>query len=279
MEEIARNIPTEVGGWTAAGSDRTYDRETLFDYMNGGAEIYLAFDFRGVLTRRYHAEDAGDPALTDEIVLDIYDMGSSAEAFGVFSCDVEDEPAGIGQGSEYGYGLLRFWQGRFFVSILTSGSLETAEAAILELGRTVADVLGPTGPEPELLALLPSVGRLDNRTGYFHGNVTLNVRFFIASDNILGLDRDTDCAIAEYERGETGKVTLLIVRYPDPDRAAAAESTFRTIYLSAAGESGEEQMDDGGWTRVMREETVLALVFDAPTVEIARELQAEIRFP
>ena len=36
-------------------------------------------------------------------------------------CDREDPEAGIGQGSEYGFGLLRFWRNRFFVTIMTTG--------------------------------------------------------------------------------------------------------------------------------------------------------------
>ena len=73
--------------------------------MNGGAEVYLSYDFKRVRVRRYAGPDDG------EIVLDVYDMGSSAEAFGVFSTSIEDPEVGLGQGSEYGAGLRRVRQG------------------------------------------------------------------------------------------------------------------------------------------------------------------------
>ena len=101
-----------------------YGRDKLFDYMDGGAEVYLAFDFREVFVRKY-ADAAGN-----EIALDIYDMGSSREAFGIFSFDRQDPEAGIGQDSEYGLGLLKFRQGRYFVSITVSGDEKAAEKAI-----------------------------------------------------------------------------------------------------------------------------------------------------
>ena len=76
--------------------------------MDGGAEVYLAFDFRRVFARKY-AGPGGN-----ELALDIYDMGSPEEAFGIFSCDRGTPAAGIGQDSEYGFGLLRFQSGPVF---------------------------------------------------------------------------------------------------------------------------------------------------------------------
>ncbi len=186
MPDFSRLIPARVGDWTAAGKDAVYDRKTLYDYMDGGAEVYLAFDFRQVFARKY-AGPGGK-----EISLDIYDMGSSAEAYGIFSCDREDPGAGIGQGSEYGFGLLRFHQGRFFVTVMTAEEGEDAGKAVLDIGRAVAKELGPPGPGPDMVGYLPRDSLRPDRTSYFHANVNLNNRYFVASENILGLDRSTD---------------------------------------------------------------------------------------
>jgi len=188
-----RAIPSKVLDWQASGADAVYDRKTIYDYMDGGAEVYLAFDFREVFSRKYK-----HPSAQDEITLDIFDMGSPEEAYGVFSSDRQDPDAGIGQESEYGPGLLRFWQGRYFVSVTASGDEPSAEKAIHELGKLAAAQLGPAGFYPALLAALPATGLKKNRTSYFHAPVNLNNRFFVASENILNLDRKTDCVLAEY---------------------------------------------------------------------------------
>jgi hypothetical protein len=84
-------LPKDIAGWKAAGPDKIYDRKTIFDYLDGGAEVYLAFDLREVFVRKFKN------AAGAEIALDVYDCGSPAEAFGAFTCDRQDPDAGIGQ--------------------------------------------------------------------------------------------------------------------------------------------------------------------------------------
>jgi len=260
-----------IAEWQAGEEDETYDRDTLYAYMNGGAEVFLAFDFREVFVRRYSRNGAED------IVLDIYDMGSPAEAFGVFSCDREDPAAGIGQGSEFGFGMLRFWRNRFFVTIMTTGEDEAADAAVLDLGRAVAEELGPDGEPPALLKLLPTDGLIDDRTSYFHSNINLNNRYFITSENILGLGNDTECVFAEYKGDGAESVKLLVVSYPESARADATFDSFILGYMPEAGESGLAKMEDGGWTLAAVHDEYLSIVFDAPTEDHARRIESAIR--
>ena len=272
VKDIYQALPDQVLDWKAEAEDVVYDRETLYDYMNGGAEVYLAFDFQQVFVRKF--KRSGE----DEIILDIYDMGSPAEAFGVFSCDREDEGAGIGQDSEYGFGLLRFWKGRYFVSVIATGDDQAAKPAIFKLGKSVAGLLGPKGKKPEMLKLLPDKGLLKDRISFFHSNVNLNNRFFIASDNILNLDRSTDCAFAEYEEKGQEPVILMIVRYPDKAAADKANASFRLGYMPEAKDTGLAEMENRLWTMVKQKENIVAIIFEAPDTARAQELFLEINF-
>jgi hypothetical protein len=273
VTDLARSIPLRILDWPATGADRVYDSRTLYDYLDGGAEVYLAFDFREAFVRRYRSPSG------EEIALDIYELGSSAEAFGVFSCDRQDPEAGIGQESEYGPGLLRFWQGRYFVALTASGDEQAAEAPILALGRAVAPLLGPDGERPQLLERLPRNGLKPDRTCYFHAPVSLNNRFFVSADNILRLDKTTDCALAEYDSGSAENARLLLVRYPDPGSAAEAERTFRRSYLPEAGESGAAATENGTWVLVRRRFAFLTVVFEAPSEAFAAGLESAVRYP
>jgi hypothetical protein len=241
--------------------------------MDGGAEVYLAFDFREVFVRKY--ADAQE----NEIVLDVYDMGSPAEAFGIFSCDRQDPEAGIGQGSEYGPGLLRFWRGRHFVSITVSGNEDKAEQAVIALGKAVAPLIGPDGGLPELVKLLPAEGLLAAKTAYFHDHVHLSNRYFVSSENVLDLEPRTECVFAEYAAasGDFGK--LLLVRYPDAGRAAAAAASFLKSLLPAADADGAVRSDDKGWSMVKARGTMLAAVFEATSKAYAARLAASITAP
>ncbi|MGZ8878599.1 MAG: DUF6599 family protein [Candidatus Aminicenantales bacterium] len=266
VKDFGSQIPKQVLDWKASGPDAVYDRKTLYDYMDGGAEVYLAFDFREVFVRKY--ADAAE----NEMNLDIYDMGSPAEAFGLFSCDRQDPEAGIGQGSEYGPGLLRFWRGRYFVSITVSGNEDKAEKAVLELGKAVAPLLGPDGAFPEMLKLLPSAGLQPDKTSYFHNHVHLSNRYFVSSENILNLDEKTECLFAEYDApgGDAGR--LLVVRYPDADKAKAAASSFLKLFLPGADADGAALNENKTWTALKTRDNVLAVVFEGSSKAYAGRL-------
>lgn len=266
MKDFGPQIPKQVLDWKASEQDAVYDRKTLYDYMDGGAEVYLAFDFREVFVRKY-ADAPGN-----EMNLDIYDMGSPAEAFGLFSCDRQDPAAGIGQGSEYGPGLLRFWRGRYFVSITVSGNEDKAEKAVLDLGKAVAPLLGPDGAFPEMLKLLPAAGLQVDRTSYFHNHVHLSNRYFVSSENILNLDERTECLFAEYDAPGGDAARLLVVRYPDAGKAEAAASSFLKSFLPGADADGAALNENKKWTMIKTRDNVLAVVFEGSSKDYARRL-------
>jgi hypothetical protein len=273
VKDLAPSIPDKVLDWKSSGKDMIYNRSTLFDYMDGGAEVYLAFDFREVFVRKF-ADSAGH-----EINLDIYDMGSPREAFGIFSFDRQDPEAGIGQNSEYGPGLLKFWQGRYFVSITVSGDEKAAEKAVLELGKAVAPKLGPAGELPDLLKCLPPAGLKKNRTSYFHDAVHLSNRYFVSSENILDLNAATECVFAEYKSGPQESGSLLIVRYPDAAKAQAAGRSFLQAFLPEADALGAARTENKKWVMAKVRGNAVVIVFEAPSKEYADALQSAVRFP
>ena len=271
VNECGLSLPTEIGSWRTAEDDASYDRATLYDYMNGGAEVYLSFDYRRVCVRRFSGPDDG------EIALDVYDMGSSAEAFGVFSVSIEDPEAGIGQGSEFGAGLLKFWKDKYFVSIVNMGIDESADQMLLEIGRAVDAAIPNTGSAPEMLRLLPSDGLNERQTSYFHSNVILSNRFFVAAENILMLTDGTNCVFGEYgEMGNAG--SLLVVQYPDADAAEEGHSAFIRGYLPDSDGDSPHQTENGNWTFSRRTGEYVSIVFEAPSAERAIDLQSSIRF-
>jgi len=273
VKDLASVLPEKILDWKAVGKDMVYDRKTLYDYLDGGAEVYLAFDYREVFVRKF------SDSSKNEISLDIYDMGSSPEAFGIFSCDRQDPGVGLGQDSEYGPGLLRFWQGRYFVSITVSGDETRAEKAVLELGKSVAPKLGPPGAPPDLINLLPAAGLKKNRTSFFHNAVHLSNRYFVSSENILNLDEKTECVFAEYAVDSNENGHLLLIRYPDAVKSQAAFQSFRKAYLPEADASGAALTENKKWAMVKVRGNSMAIVFEAPSKEYANKLQSVIPFP
>ncbi|MGA2954219.1 MAG: DUF6599 family protein [Thermodesulfobacteriota bacterium] len=258
-------LPSEMAGWKWDGKDMKYNSRTLFDYIDGAAELYLAYGFQNLVVRRF--EKPGQPS----IMAELYEMASSEDAYGVFSFEHQDEPVGIGQGSEFGGGLLRFWKGKYFVSVYAEGEGKEVEPAILRSGRAVADSIPGTGPEPKIIQYLPdqTFGLVDKSIRYLKSHVLLNQRFFVSHQNILNLSRETEAALSTYLR-DRQKVHLLLIRYPNSAKAGEAFQSFTKAYMPDASGKDRVKTEDRKWTFARQANDYILIVFGAP-----READAE----
>jgi hypothetical protein len=260
-------LPSAVEGWTWDGQARHYDRRTVFDYIDGAGELFLAYGFRQLTVRRF--EKPGQPPLT----LERYDMGSAEGAYGVFSFERQEASVGIGQGSEFGGGLLRFWKGRFFASISANGEGAEAEAAILKLERDTAAAIPQTGAVPRVVGLIPGkdAGLVETSVRYVKSHILLNQRLFIAHENILNLTPQTGAVLAQYGH-DAQKTQLLLVRYPTTTAAEAAYQKFRTAYLPDAGGADRRKTDNQRWAIVRQRQAFVLVVLGAPTEAVGEAL-------
>ena len=92
---LQANLPKQAGRWSAQTGDRIFDEKTIFSYIDGAAEVYKAYNFRQCLSRQYTI--SGGPA----IILDIFEMGSSEDAYGVFTHDIDGTTVDIGQDGKF----------------------------------------------------------------------------------------------------------------------------------------------------------------------------------
>jgi len=269
LDVLSAALPRQIGIWTAEPKDRIYDRETIFSYIDGAGEVYRAYNMRSCLSRRYTSPNA--PA----IVLDIFDMGTSEDAFGVFTHDRDGRAVDVGQGALYRPGWLSFWKGRFFVSIYTEEETEAAKEAISELSRVVASLIRDQGPQPGLLLKLPPEGLQSRSVRYLHHHTLLNYHFYLADENILNLGQQTDAVLAVYQR--SGKrAHLLLVFYPNVEKAAEAHKTLLHHYLPEAESTGAVLLEDGKWSAAGLKNKFLTVVLEADTRPLAENLLREV---
>ncbi len=262
-DEPARLWPADIRGWQWDGTMEEYNKGNLFDFMDGAAEVYLAYNFRALTVVRFGK--TGRPRVQAEL----YSMGSPEDAFGVFSLERQDPEAGVGQGSEFGGGMLRFWKGPWFVSIFSEGEGRDADEAVLDLGRAVASAIKETGNPPELLRYLPEPVPAEAR--FLRSHVLLNQRFFISNKNILQLQNDVKAVIAPYAVPQ-GKAYLLLVQYPLQARAVSAYRTFDSEYMTDTRKEGLMVTGEGKWTRAERYADSIIIVFNAPSEAEAERL-------
>ena len=210
-------IPAEVAGWRLVDDGQIYDTESIYSYIDGHAEVYMAYGMVRCLSRRYSGPE-GEP----DLVLDLFEQASAADAFGVFTHDRDGEEVDVGQGGLFRHGWLSFWKGHWFGSVYAEGESEAAKKAALALGRAAADAIAEVGEVPPLVAELPVDG-LDPRTVRFlHTQEILNGVVYLGYENALQFGPEIDAVVGRYQRPEGGG-WLLLVDYPDDATAELAE--------------------------------------------------------
>lgn len=266
---VRKEPPKKVGGWVRTERPRRVTADNIFDYMDGAGELYLAYAFVGLDVWKYARTEA------PEILVEIYEMGNSADAFGVLSFDLGGEEVGIGQKSVYGAGLLRFWQGRHFARILAEAETPEAKAALLDIGKRIASDLPGAGTLPELVVRLPEAGLLPESVHHFHTKMCLDYFYYLADANILNLGEKTNAIIADY-RTASGKAKLLVVEYDSNDSCAEASKSFHAVYLRKElpepGAIGSNEIEGGQWVSSLRNANLLLMVFEGESQKDCEEL-------
>ena len=264
-------FPKGLEGWRAAERAR-YDRSHLFDFIDGGAEVYLAYDFRQVSVVTYRRKEAPD------IAAEAYDMGAPQDAYGVLSIDLTGEKVEVGAEARYGAGLLRFCKGRWLVRVLAQQETKEARDAVIAIGRQMAGAINEESPRPGILKLLPPDGLVPDSATFFHTRITLNQLYYLSDENLLQLGPETNAVIADYKTTR-GEVKLVLIRYPDAKVCMEAGSAFVTKYLRQKravplrpGEVVVQPVEEGRFVGMTPRAPYLALVFEARGAAITRDL-------
>ncbi len=265
MDDFATYLPETINGWSKMETDQVFNRENLYDYIDGGAELYLSYGFQSLLNRTYQQPDQPD------IILDIFDMGSSQNAFGVFSHSREKVEHEFGQGSQYTAGLLLFWKDRYFISILASPETPESRQTVKDLAGLIASHIEKEGPLPELLGLLPRDSLIEESVRFFRHYIWLNSFYFIADQNLLHIDEHTEAVLAKY-RENNGKLLLLLVNYPDTVLAKAAYQDFVKHYFLGVSDPSAVRLEDGSWTGTSLKGNLIAAVFNANSEAQVKDL-------
>ena len=260
--------PAELDGWKPAEPVQRITPDTLFAYMDGAGELYLAYAFRsvGVWTLKQPGEA--------RILIEVYDLTRPEEAFGVLSQDLGGADVKIGDRCAYGAGLLRFCKGRYFVRVLADVETERSKRAVLALGSAFAKTVTEKPALPAIVRRLPKDGLKPNTVHYFHTKLLLDYLYYVADENILHLSAKTDAVLADYAAGK-GKVRLLIVDYPGEAAAKQAWASFHKTYLEQeppeAGKLVSRKLEDGKWCSIGLKGKTLAVTFEAPTMDASEQ--------
>jgi hypothetical protein len=235
-------LPKDIRkGWTLASGPQTYTKKTLFEHVNGQAELFFKYGFQKSAFAVY--QEKKNPK--NQIDLDIYDVGNVLQAFGIFSrFRNEDRPAGIGLDSYLDDHSLLFYQGRYFVMLY---AVESNLSILKELGMTVSSkILGPSLP-PKEIGYFPKGGLKPGSIQYYTeglmGHQFLK-RGFQGTyvDKVEAQVKDEDKAKAKVEvkaEVEEKEFSLFLAIFKDSQDVENALKIYRDD-LSKKGKVGSE---------------------------------------
>lgn len=265
FSNLQDGLPSRFAGWKTGPDDRIFDARTIFSYIDGAGEVYKAYNMRWCLSRQY--VKPGDTT----IILDIFDMGSSKDAFGVFTHDTDGDIIAVGQDARYRPGWLSFWQERYFVSIYMEEESPAAEQAVKALGLKIAQLIGSKGKRPRLLKRFPDEGLITGSIRYLHHPLVLNYHFYLSDENILNISPHTEAALAAYKRKDQNAL-MLLVSYAQADTADRSKFGFLQHYLPDADAGGAALLENGKWSAIRLKGKLLAIVLEADSRQIADTL-------
>jgi len=221
-DSIKNSLPTPGFTPDLVMKDRVtlFNSDTLFDHINGEAELYFPYGFDMLATATYLNKK--DPEVW--IVVDVYRMGSLLDAFGIYSNYRRADAAGVVIGAEgfVASSQLMFYQDRYFVRIQVTGATSLDQDLFVACGRTVSRNLPPNAGRPTELEVLVGIPGVVTKSERYLGQSLLGYAFFrrgMIADAVLGGER----------------VQVFVVFENSLDAARKAFDDYRS-YLKAEGQ-------------------------------------------
>ncbi|MDH4272698.1 MAG: hypothetical protein OEW18_12070 [Candidatus Aminicenantes bacterium] len=208
-------------GWKKAGPGRIFVRTDLFNYIDGGADLFLEFGFEKLAVQRY----ARGPA---ELVLEIYRMQNPEAALGIYlmkrgGAESAVEPFELSHSDKYQRLLL---QGNCLVSV---NNPDGSEALLPTMDALAVGTLAsiPKQEAKDFFAMLPGEKRLAGTERLIRGRVGLQSIYTFGEGDILLLRGRIFGVAADYRDDEGGTYARLAIPYPDDVSAREAWRNFR----------------------------------------------------
>jgi len=148
----------EVVGWRQSGEIQTFSPETLFEYINGGADLYLTYDFQELKVAEYLNEKKAS------VTLEVYRHKTPTLAFGIYSQERLPDANFLEIGCQ-GYietNVLNFLAGPYYVKISSFKTGPEDREILMTFAKRISEALGPGGALPSILSSFPEEGKKKN---------------------------------------------------------------------------------------------------------------------
>jgi hypothetical protein len=226
--QLLTRVGTGAASFTPAGPVATYTRANLWEYIDGDAERYFAYDYQWTAALALKDTKSGT-----RISADLYCFRTDLDAFGAFSMGRDPAPPAQvdllpGQGSAltayWAGNQLHVWRGPLYLRVIPGSLKPDIKPSVLALAQAVLKDLPPMKQDPTIFRI-PSA----------RGLIPESVRF--ERKAVLGQEALRNALIASYGSRLPGKLTVDMELYLfDGSTQPGAVATFATLQDLLSGE-------------------------------------------
>ncbi len=163
----------EVNGWKQSGEIQAFAPKTLYEYIDGAADLYLAYDFQELKVAEYLNDKKAS------ITVEVYRHKSPTDAFGIYSQERLPDANYLEIGAQ-GYidkNLLNFLSGCYYVKINSYKTGAEDQEMLRAFANQVVENLGDKGGLPSILSSFPAEGKKSHSEKFIARNF-LGYAFF-----------------------------------------------------------------------------------------------------
>ncbi|MBW1808781.1 MAG: hypothetical protein JRJ87_11355 [Deltaproteobacteria bacterium] len=224
-------LPDKLGADSAASNAaERFVGKRLFDYMNGGAELYLAYGFSDISVRKYKKG-------ASEVSVEIYRMGSDVDAYGIYAHRAKGQKVDIGIPATLAGGMLSFFKGSIYVRLVVAVNPDKAKDDLVAVGKALTALLPGQTKFPAEIGLLPG-GAVNGSMRYLPNSQTAKLVWFDGEGDVL-LTKQSKAFFALYAAGDND---IGLTRATFEKKADAAEiclALAKKLGLKTAQKDGE----------------------------------------
>jgi hypothetical protein len=228
----------EVINWVRSRKPTTYNSETLYEdrfmFLETYPEIFRNYGFQKQAEVEYQNSKFGS---VPYILLEIFDMGTPENAFGIFSVHSHPKPKyeWIGCKAIISGKYLRFWKGKYFVQIEGYRIATGIRNGMIALARVTAKRIQDPPQKIPLLELLPTQ-HIRGSEKLFYTNWALREVYKSAPNIIPQLADKTIGVLAQYKDPRSKKTTdsyiVFVLRFPNVAEAHSAYTQYSNALMS-----------------------------------------------
>jgi hypothetical protein len=210
-----------VEGWTKGEKTRRFVRANLYDYIDGGAELFLEFGFEDLIVQDYRKE-------SQEISLEVYRMENGEAALGIYlmKCGQETPHPEIPARNSADKLQFLVLKNNFLLLVNNFKGDEALIPVMVTIGQNIIGQISEAAPV-KILSLLPLENLIPGTQRLIRGPLALQSIFTLGEGDILQLKGSIFGVSGQYESVDGSSHTRIIVAYPSHEDAREA---FQHLY-------------------------------------------------